>query len=248
MEKIEGPVAAVGDINSTAKGSGARYNSGKPPLELIPLRLLADYYAATEGQGLRARSMQEDAAILCLRSLGRFQEGGGQGDLLDALLVLGNHWDACAHVFDYGRRKYREWNWAKGMKWSVPLGCAARHLEKIILGQADDDESGYSHAGHVYCNVVMLYTYTLTFAEGDDRPPAGYLYPASVSPVGDPHEALTFHELVYVENTTAPAKSHALDRTCYTCKHTLVSMFSEPCAGCITACVGGRDRPAWEAP
>lgn len=202
------PVGGIGDVTSTAKGSGARYNTGKPPLELVPLRLLADYYSGLGGFAHGARSSQEDAAILCLRALGRFQERGTQEDLLDALLVLGNHWDDCAKVFDYGRRKYAEFNWAKGMKWSVPLGCAARHLEKIILGQEDDDESGYSHAGHVYCNVVMLYTYCMTFQEGDDRPPVGYLYPeatagskesalnllASQSPWDD-HEALTFGPL-----------------------------------------------------
>ena len=85
------PVGGIGDITSTAKGSGARYNSGKPPLELIPLRLLADYYSATEGPGLRARSMQEDAAILGLRALGRFLERGTEEDLRDARVVLGNY-------------------------------------------------------------------------------------------------------------------------------------------------------------
>lgn len=257
------PVGGIGDVTSTAKGSGARYNSGKPPLELIPLRLLADYYSGLGGFAHGARSSQEDAAILCLRALGRFQERGTRADLLDALLVLGNHWNDCAHVFDYGRRKYAEWNWAKGMKWSVPLGCAARHLEKIILGQADDDESGLSHAGHAYCNVVMLYTYTLTFHEGDDRPPDGYLYPESVASegplphlargtavaqgAGDEHEALTFHELMYAEEDTTASASPAM-RLCVFCKHYALSESAQPCKGCLDACARGRDRPNWGAP
>lgn len=33
---------SVGDINSTAKGSGARYNDGKPDLSLIPIATLED--------------------------------------------------------------------------------------------------------------------------------------------------------------------------------------------------------------
>lgn len=259
------PVGGIGDVTSTAKGSGARYNTGKPPLELIPLRLMADFYSATEGPGLRARTMQEDAAILCLRALGRFQERGTSADLLDALLVLGNCWDDCAHVFDYGRRKYAEFNWAKGMKWSVPLGCAGRHLEKIILGQENDVESGLSHAGHVYCNVVMLYTYCLTFEEGDDRPPVGYLYPEPVASrpptlplvnvtgpivaqsVGYDHEALTFHVLVAAEEE-APAQKPTPDRRCYTCKHNQVPVVLEPCLGCLVECQAGNDRPRWEAP
>lgn len=251
------PVGGIGDVTSTAKGSGARYNTGKPPLELIPLRLLADYYAGLGGFAHGARSSQEDAAILCLRALGRFQERGTQEDLLDALLVLGNHWDDCAKVFDYGRRKYAEWNWAKGMKWSVPLGCAARHLEKIILGQEDDDESGYSHAGHVYCNVVMLYTFTMTFEEGDDRPPAGYLFPETkavgrepftpllevtglifAQSVEDDHEALTFHEL----------PGPVLERTCRACKHSDKHLGEYPCRTCLGKICVGEDRPFWEAP
>jgi len=228
------PVGGIGDVTSTAKGSGARYNTGKPPLELIPLRLLADYYSGLGGFAHGARSSQEDAAILCLRALGRFQERGTREDLLDALLVLGNHWDACAHVFDYGRRKYAEFNWAKGMKWSVPLGCAARHLEKIILGQEDDDESGYSHAGHVYCNVVMLYTFTSTFEEGDDRPPVGYLYPSGGLPSLQwkeaSHEDLTFASLTdklngpngaYVAGDAVvhPVIGGSTGVTCRTCRY-----------------------------
>lgn len=34
--------ANAGDINSTARGSGARYNNGKPDLSLIPLSTLSD--------------------------------------------------------------------------------------------------------------------------------------------------------------------------------------------------------------
>lgn len=33
---------SIGDINSTEKGSGARYNDGKPDYSLIPMHLLAD--------------------------------------------------------------------------------------------------------------------------------------------------------------------------------------------------------------
>jgi len=36
------PLQTVGDINSNEKGSGARYNKGKPDFSLIPLVTLAD--------------------------------------------------------------------------------------------------------------------------------------------------------------------------------------------------------------
>lgn len=37
-----GSQSGVGDVNSTAKGSGARYNGGKPDLSLIPMHTLED--------------------------------------------------------------------------------------------------------------------------------------------------------------------------------------------------------------
>jgi hypothetical protein len=41
MSKAEN-AEQVGDVNSTARGSGARYNGGKPDLSLIPLSTLED--------------------------------------------------------------------------------------------------------------------------------------------------------------------------------------------------------------
>lgn len=157
----------VGDVNSTERGSGARFNDGKPPLELIPLRVLAD--------ALHEDDQSPDRqATRAIRRLGYWQEGsvekGEQGNA-SALRIV-NAWDDCSRVFDYGRKKYAEWNWVKGMAWSVPLGCAARHLRKWSLGEELDPESGLSHAGHAMCNIVMLVLFERTFPEGDDRPPA----------------------------------------------------------------------------
>ena len=168
---VPAPGSGVGDIHSDAKGSGARYNTGKPPLELIPLRMMAYHYRL----GLRGMVVNR-SAVSALAALGLWQER--RGTLLDVLDAMGNPWHQCAHVFDYGRKKYTAWNWSKGMAWSIPMACAARHLEDMIVGITHDPESGYEHAGHVLCNWVMLATYADTFPEGDDRPPAGSLSPA----------------------------------------------------------------------
>jgi len=160
----------VGDINSTAKGSGARYNGGKAPLELIPLALIAEFYIAQVDE--------PTPEMLALQALGAFQARGSEGraHLIEALHHLGaNGWAECAQVFDYGRGKYAAWNWAKGMAWSVPIACAARHLLAKIRGEDVDPESGKPHRGHSYCNIVMLLTYEATFPEGDDRPAKGLL-------------------------------------------------------------------------
>lgn len=157
----------IGDVLSTRKGSGARYNAGKPPLDLIPLSLTVPILDTPE------LSDEQRTALHALDALGMFQ--AREGKLSDVLRALGDGWDECAHVFDYGRRKYAAWNWAKGMPWSVPLACAARHLMAIIRGETTDPESGLSHRGHVFCNLVMLGTYHGTFTEGDDRPARGTL-------------------------------------------------------------------------
>jgi hypothetical protein len=169
------PAAGIGDVNSSAKGSGARYNAGKAPYELIPLKLIAESYLVMgdmEGEPWHA--------AIALDHLGDFQARGHVNSLYHAMRELGlASWEDCAKVFDYGRGKYKEWNWAKGMAWSVPIACAARHLLAIIRGEENDPESGLRHRGHVLCNLVMLLTFTETYLEGDDRPEAGLLAAAN---------------------------------------------------------------------
>jgi len=109
----------VGDVKSNKKGSGARYNTGKPDFSLIPLSTLEDE----------------------------------------------------ARVWEYGKRKYAAWNWAKGMDWSIPYACAMRHLSAWQSGEDIDTESGQPHLAHVACNIRMLILYSKTYPEGDDRPP-----------------------------------------------------------------------------
>lgn len=169
--------AGVGDTTSDAKGSGARFNTGKPPVELIPVWILAACAGSGIGLGssnpfcVRNRPPVDVAyeARQVLDDLGEWQRGEvGVSSVLQAFEA---DWttDAAA-VFDYGRKKYAEWNWAKGMPWSVPTACAVRHLLAILRGEENDPESGLPHRGHVACNLVMLAQYESTYREGDDRP------------------------------------------------------------------------------
>lgn len=162
-----GWAGGVGDVNSTERGSGARYNTGKAPMHLIPVDLVGRSYSGCEDH-----SPDQQKASDALQCLGAWQRTGALGPLFDALALLGLNegWEECARVFDYGRKKYAEWNWAKGMKWSIPLACATRHLMAILRGEDTDPESGLPHRGHVFCNVVMLLTFIDTYPEGDDRP------------------------------------------------------------------------------
>lgn len=161
---------SVGDVTSTAKGSGARFNEGKAALELIPLALLANYY---RGRPVPLTDSQR-AANNALFALGMFQERSHEADIEAIFGMLdadGKAFTDCAAVFKYGSQKYAPWNWAKGMAWSVVIGCAARHLVAIINGEEIDPESGLPHRGHVMCNLVMLMTFLEVFQEGDDRMP-----------------------------------------------------------------------------
>jgi hypothetical protein len=158
-------VRGIGDITSDAKGSGARFNGGKPDFSLVPLTMVAD-----------ALNRDGETVVLALHALGVFQQMHDGVYLFDVLQLLGlDGWEECARVFEYGKRKYAAWNWAKGMPWSVPLACAARHLLAMIRGETTDPESGEPHRGHVFCNVVMLLQYTKTYTEGNDLPPRGML-------------------------------------------------------------------------
>lgn len=155
----------IGDVTSPARGTGARFNGGKPPLDLIPLRVLALVWWRhdfTEAQKQAHEAMM---------ALARWQEGGGEGDLYDALRVLGNPMHEAAAVLKYGTAKYAPFNWAKGMPWSVCVGCAARHLEHILcFSEMEDTESGLPHIGHLACNLIFLIQFHRTYPEGDDRP------------------------------------------------------------------------------
>ena len=114
---------AVGDVNSDARGTGARYNAGKAPLDMIPLHLL----------------------------------------------------EGAARVFEQATKRkvnpYPRWNWAKGMPWSVPIGCIKRHLAAMERGEDRDQDSGELHVDHMMCNLLMLIQYYRMYREGDDRCP-----------------------------------------------------------------------------
>src|SRR5690606_14697958 len=106
----------------------------------------------------------------------------GNGDYIrDALAYHRMDWRAAARVFEYGKQKYAAWNWAKGMAWSVPLACAARHALAILEGDETDPESGLPHVGHYIANLVMLAHFVRWYPEGNDLPPPELFRDAPVS-------------------------------------------------------------------
>lgn len=76
------PMQGIGDVTSEEKGSGARYNTGKPDLSLIPLCTLEDearvweYGAKKYARGNWQKGMSWNAVLACaLRHLAKFQAG-----------------------------------------------------------------------------------------------------------------------------------------------------------------------------
>ncbi len=106
-------IETIGDVNSTAVGSGARYNAGKAPLHLIPAWIVAlhAHIDANDDEDF-APCPDNEAALSILDHLGEWQEHE-----IPAWSLL-RHFDLAdieeaAHVFDYGRKKYSEWNWVR---------------------------------------------------------------------------------------------------------------------------------------
>lgn len=164
LPEEEHPQANVGTVYSEEKGTAARYNKGKPPLDLIPVYMFLEVFEDELAKHPRLMD--------CLCILEDFQARSADGTALLALLEYEDLVQA-AEVFSYGARKYAAWNWAKGMKWSIPLGCILRHTMAILEGEETDYESGCTHWGHIVCNLIMLRHFWSFYGEGDDRPPPG---------------------------------------------------------------------------
>lgn len=148
----------VGDLKSDARGSGARYNEGKNPLDLVPA-------AIWEMAFVDAELPELERVANYLRRIQEFARGG---DTVPHFEYSIDDLEQAARVFEHGISKYAAWNWAKGMAWSVPMGCALRHCIKIAKGEELDSDSGLPHWGHVICNVIMIDWFVAHYQEGDD--------------------------------------------------------------------------------
>lgn len=77
--------------------------------------------------------------------------------------------EAEANVWAFGAKKYGDYNWQRGMVWTIPLACILRHTFAILKGEDTDEESGLLHAAHIKANATMLIYYFYHYKKGDDR-------------------------------------------------------------------------------
>lgn len=165
-------IMSVGDVTSNVRGSGARFNEGKPELDLIPPYIFQTIYQD------KIQSLSEDFSVAISYVLEVLEMVyRGEHHLLEESLKMLNDWTPeAARVFTYGKKKYAAWNWAKGMPWSVPVGCIMRHIVAILDGEEFDRESNWHHMAHVMCNLIMLYHFMLHYPEGNDLPDPSVIY------------------------------------------------------------------------
>jgi len=158
---------SVGDVNSNELGSGARYNDGKPDYSLILYKFLP------------VMSWMDHEFFAFMHE---YQLTGEIEPLKNAYQYLLNfayckvdeeYMDSVVRVWEAGREKYNAFNWTKGMAWSIPVACAARHYMAMSLHdnpRARDDETGEYHVAHMLCNLQMSLHYHEHFPQGNNLP------------------------------------------------------------------------------
>jgi hypothetical protein len=157
-----------GDLTSAAKGSGARLNAGKEPMDLVPIRFWRLWWE--QEYALSAKHPSIAAVILALEA---WQEQTRPSALEEA-------WESFPYnaradvvkVLEFGSEKYAAWNWAKGQRWGCTLASLLRHVKCLLEeGEILDKDSGLPHWGHIGCNIMFLLWFAAYYPEGDDRPP-----------------------------------------------------------------------------
>ena len=165
----------VGDVTSDRIGSGARFNSGKPRIDLLDLLIVAQHFQDDPNV-----DQQDVCALMALENFR--QLGGKEPRALDNAIRSLIQQDPegmltdTARVLEHGARKYAPGNWAKGMPWSVVFGCAARHAVQQLCADSDrrddldDGEggSGLPHRTHMLCNLIFLKHYATHYPQGND--------------------------------------------------------------------------------
>jgi hypothetical protein len=72
-------------------------------------------------------------------------------------------------VLQFGAKKYKPWNWSKGLYWSEIIDSIIRHLTAFKEGEDIDKESKLPHIGHLLANLMFL-SYMYQFRKDlDDR-------------------------------------------------------------------------------
>ena len=72
-------------------------------------------------------------------------------------------------AFEYGAKKYDDFNYMKGTEWSKYYDALQRHITAFWGGENFDEESRLYHLAHAGCCVLILLTYQILGIGSDDR-------------------------------------------------------------------------------
>lgn len=75
-----------------------------------------------------------------------------------------------SRVFEYGARKYDDWNWMQGLRFSRLFNSVQRHMWAWLAGKDVDNESGLHSIDHAICGLMMLRWMIIYRRDLDDRP------------------------------------------------------------------------------
>ena len=90
------------------------------------------------------KDMAEDQGL-------RFNEGKPQWRLLPQSSLV-----PMIRVLEFGAKKYSPDNWKKGLSTVACMESMKRHWDKLMEGEALDEESGIHHIGHIMCNAMFI--------------------------------------------------------------------------------------------
>ena len=80
----------------------------------------------------------------------RFNAGKLQWSLIDFTAI-----EDMVRVLEFGKSKYGEDNWKKGLVQKQTLDSLSRHLIELMKGNPIDEESKLPHIAHVMANAMF---------------------------------------------------------------------------------------------
>jgi len=81
----------------------------------------------------------------------RYNKGKSEWGLVDWEIV-----EDMVSVLEFGKRKYSDWNWFKGLYVVATIESLLRHTFAILRGEDIDKDSGLPHYAHIMCNAMFL--------------------------------------------------------------------------------------------
>lgn len=84
-------------------------------------------------------------------------------------------------VTTQGSKKYAVRNWERGMRWTIMVGCALRHIFKFCVGERYDPETGCHHMFMAAWNCCALASYDLREIGENDIPQSSIALLAKVN-------------------------------------------------------------------